>query len=99
MTAAENGWLVKNENINNPFVQNITTTVSARASLEQFRDFRIQLDAKRNTTGTYQEIFRYNATTNVFTSFNPSKTGTYSVSFIGIRTLFAGSDNIKEIKI
>lgn len=96
LTAAENGWLVKNENINNPFVQNITTTVSARASLEPFRDFRIQLDAKRNTTGTYQEIFRYNATTNVFTSFNPSKTGTYSVSFIGIRTLFAGSDNINN---
>lgn len=57
--AAENGWLTKATNLTSPFVQTDTRDLGLRTALELTQDFKIQLDVKKSTTSSFQEIFRY----------------------------------------
>lgn len=87
--AGENGWLVDNEFLNNPFIQTRTETIGLQGSIEPFKDFRIQLDANRTISGNFQEV--YKALGGEFTSITPSRSGAYSLSFNTIRTAFEGT--------
>ncbi len=90
--AAENGWLVNRTALTTPFRQSQTTELNLRANIEPFNDFKIQLDARRTQMSGYQEIFRFDELMDGFTSLNPNRTGSYSISMITIRTAFIGDD-------
>ncbi len=99
--AAENGWLSQSPDQNTQFTQARTVNITARATIEPVRDFRIQLDVKRNESDSYNELFRPQLDSatgrylrsdetgkiNYF-SQTPSRSGNYSVSFISIGSAF-----------
>ncbi len=85
--AAERGWLVNNEEFSTPFSQSNTIDLNINAVVEPFKDFRITLKARKQKANAYQEIFRNGE------SLNPSRTGSYSVSFFTLRTAFRRDDD------
>jgi len=86
--AAEHNWLAKGTTLTNPFIQGQTIDLSLRANIEPFSDFKITVDAKKSKSSVYQEIFKYNKDSASFESLNPTRSGTFSVSFISIKTAF-----------
>ncbi|MCF6353471.1 MAG: cell surface protein SprA, partial [Cyclobacteriaceae bacterium] len=86
--AAENGWLVNNALLNDPFRQYQTIDLNIKATIEPFKDFKIQVDIKKNKTAQYQEIFRIDSLGQNYESFAPSRTGSYSITFLAIKTSF-----------
>ena len=97
-TAANNGWLTRDSTLTTPFSQIATNNLNIRADLEPARDFRIQLDVKKSKTGMYQEIYRYVDSLGMHTPLNPSRNGTYSISYFTLPTAFDKLDanNISE---
>ncbi|QHT71910.1 cell surface protein SprA [Rhodocytophaga rosea] len=96
---AAQGLLSRSTSLNDQFSQNITENLNIRTALEPFRDFKIQLDAKRIKMMDYNEFYRFDSTANDFLSQNPVKTGNFSISFISIATAFKGDDNQNESSV
>ncbi|MEJ7647263.1 MAG: cell surface protein SprA [Chryseolinea sp.] len=95
--AANNGWLTTSSSLTLPFTQLRNETMNLRANIEPSVDFKIQLDVKKETTSSYQEIFRYDSLPGSpgefdFISLSPSRGGAYRISFLGIKTAFEKSN-------
>lgn len=86
--AADNGWIVRNPNLNSPFQQTFGTDIDIQADLQPAKDLRIQLTWNRGLNNQYQEIFRFDDTSGAFETLTPSRSGSYSISFLSIRTAF-----------
>jgi cell surface protein SprA len=86
--AANNGWLVKSVQLSTPFTQTQSVDLNFKAMVEPFNDFSIQFDAKKNKTDRYQELFRFDSLAMDYQTFNPSRTGSYSISYSIIKTFF-----------
>lgn len=94
--AAKEGWLTAEEKLTNYFTQSRTKSLTLRAQVDPSNDLKIQLDAKKDVTDTYQEIFRFdpsNPDFPHFSSFSPSRVGTYKISTISILTAFNRTNN------
>ena len=94
--ASERGWLVKNDYLNSPFLQSRNHNFQFRSSIEPLSGFRIQLDANRLVSENFQEIFRYNSSSDSFISLTPGRGGNFSLSFLAIKTAFVKEDNSKN---
>lgn len=104
--AAQNGWLNNtNSSLTMPFMQSRNKTINLRANVEPSSDFKIQLDVKKETSSSYQEIFRYDPDqpnadpTTGFASLSPSRGGTYRISFMSIKTAFDKSNGEVESNV
>lgn len=93
---AEQGLISRSGFLNAPFLQNWQETVGLRATLEPFKDFRITLDAQRRQTVGFQEIFRFDTEGQDYNSFNPLRTGSYTVSSLMLFTSFVAPDNARN---
>ena len=91
--AADNGWLVTNDFLNNPFVQSRNNNFQFRSSIQPLNSLRIQLDAKRIVSENFQEIFRFDSNKRSFVSLTPTRGGSFSLSFLSIKTSFLKDDN------
>ena len=94
--AAENNWLTASSFLTSPFTQISSVDLNIRGTIEPFKDLRIQVDMKKTKAETYQEIFRFDPnasldTLNGYRSLTPSRTGSYMISYLPIRTSFLGS--------
>jgi cell surface protein SprA len=103
--AARNGWLTKNINLTAPFAQTQTSEINLKANLEPSSDFKIQLDARKTSTTSFQEIFRYDSTGQknrsieeqyIFQGISPNRSGSYRISFLSINTAFANNGSISS---
>ena len=98
--AAANGWITRSQSLTTPFMQTYTNDLSVRANIEPLSDFKIQLDAQRTNNATFQTLFRYDTTAANpgFNSLTPSRSGSYNMSFIAIKTAFdkKGNNNSSE---
>lgn len=94
--AAENGWLTKATNLTSPFVQTDTRDLGLRTALELTQDFKIQLDVKKSTTSSFQEIFRYDESIDDYAELSPSRTGSYRISTIAIGTTFENNESLSS---
>ncbi len=103
VTAGKNGWLSTSPEQNQLFTQSRTINMTARATIEPFKDFRIQLDVKRSETDTYNENYRTDVDTTgrliqgadgkpIYVSQTPNRLGTYSISMVAIGTAFTNND-------
>jgi cell surface protein SprA len=92
--AANNGWLSRSTQLNIPFLQTRANNFTAQADLEPFRDFKIRVSFKKTQTDEYSELFRFNDTTGRHQTYNPVKSGSYSISFISFQTAFRNSDSL-----
>jgi cell surface protein SprA len=93
--AAAKGWLTTNTLLTTPFSQAHMVNLNIRSNIEPARDLKIQLDMKKETMSSYQEIYRNNDTGGgiQFESLNPSRSGSYRVSVISIKTAFNRSNS------
>jgi len=94
--AAENGWITRSRQLTAPFVQSNNRDLNIKASIEPTRDFRVQVDAKRSNTSTFQELFKFDSTE--FASLSPTRGGSYNITFMTIKTAFndKNEDNSSE---
>jgi len=101
--AGKNGWLSESPDQNQLFTQSRTINMTARATIEPFKDFRIQVDLKRTETDSYNENYRTDVDTlgnlirgadgkPLYISQTPNRMGSYSVSLIAINTAFNEND-------
>ena len=101
--AAENNWLVADTLLTNPFAQLKAIDLNIRANVELSRDFRIQLDARKSTTGEYRELFKVFADptdpATGYQGFNPARSGSYSITILSIKSAFSRNDpnNISDV--
>lgn len=97
--AAENNWLTKSSALTLPFTQTRNEMLTLRANVEPSPDFKIQLDVKKEGMSAYQEIFRYDSLGDTFNSLNPSRGGSYKISFLSIKTAFDKSNDETESQV
>ncbi|MBC7920901.1 MAG: cell surface protein SprA [Ferruginibacter sp.] len=91
---ADQNLLSRATTSNFQFTQNRVVNLNLQTALEPFKDFRVQVTAKKTQTDEYREFFRPDSlSTDPFTSLNPVRTGSYDISFISIKTAFQSSKN------
>lgn len=93
---AEQGLLVKNAYLTTPFSQSRTENLNLRANMELSPDMKIQLDVKKEMSATYQEIYRFDDDANGYQSLSPTRSGSYRVSTMSIKTAFNRSNSKVE---
>lgn len=103
----ENNWLAPSTDQTMPFRQTRIVDLNIRAMVEPFKELKIQVDARKMKQGNYQEIFRYETELNpdgTITelgpqSLTPSRAGSYSITFLSIKTAFVkdGDDNVSPL--
>ena len=91
-------WITGDQYLNSPVVQTYGQTIEGRLKLEPFRDFKVDVEAKRNKQDTHNEFFRRvevfdpNDPTNRFQqemAHNiPKDYGSYTISYSALNTLF-----------
>jgi cell surface protein SprA len=91
--AGDNGWVTKNSKLTTPFSQTRNKDLTLKANIEPGQDLKIQLDMKKSSMSSYQEIFRFNSDSARYESLSPSMSGSYKVSILTINTAFKFSDN------
>ena len=94
--AADRGWLVKNIYLNNPFIQSRNNNFQFRSTIQPLNSLRIQLDAKRIVSENFQEIFRFDSSNDSYVSLTPSRGGSFSLSFLSIKTAFVKDDKFNN---
>jgi cell surface protein SprA len=92
--AAANRWLTRNKNLTNPFSQNQTEELNLRASVEPFTDMKIQVDARKTSNSSFQEIFRDTTGNGTYGGLSPSRSGSYRISFMSINTAFENNTSL-----
>ena len=91
--AGSSGWITQDTTLNSQYKQNSSTNLTFRSTVEPIKQFRIELNASKNTSSNNQEYFRWDNIYNGFNSFSPTETGSYSVSFISFPTAFVGNND------
>ncbi len=94
--AGARGWLTKSTYQTDRFAQTQNTIISAQARIEPSADLKIQLDIKKESSAAYSEIYRFDEALNGYNSLGPSRTGSYRISTIMVRTSFLRSNS--EVK-
>ena len=94
--SADRGWLVKNDYLNNPFIQSRNNNFQFRSTIQPLNSLRIQLDAKRIVSENFQEIFRFDSSNDSYVSLTPSRGGSFSLSFLSIKTAFIKDDKFNS---
>ena len=99
--AADKGWITTNQLLTAPFTQSRMVNINVRANVEPVRDFKVQLDFKKETMDSYQEIYRNTGEGSEvnFESLNPNRSGSYRVSTISIKTAFNKSNSDVESEV
>jgi len=92
--AGKNGWLSTSKRLTTPYTQNQMKDLGLRASLEPSNDFKIQLDIKKNSVTSFQEIYRIDSTGSFYESLGPSRVGSYKISTLTINTAFKNNESL-----
>lgn len=79
--AAQRGWLMMADSVITPATTNLSETLQLRATLEPFRDVKIDLNASR--TSTRNRSIQY-----MFDGMPTTQTGSFSMTTISIGTAF-----------
>lgn len=89
-------FLTKNPRLTTPFSQQQSQDLSLRANVEPASDLKIQLDVKRNSNTSFQEIYRWDDVDGRFEALSPSRTGSYRVSIMSIGTAFKNNTSVNS---
>ncbi len=93
---AAKGLLTRDSTFNMLYRQNFTQTLGIRVQLEPIRDLRIDINVDKSFSKEYTELFKDTTGHSGFSHLGPLASGGFSVSFIGIGTMF-DSYNPNEI--
>lgn len=98
--AAENNWLSRSTQLNNPFLQTRSRTFSMTTRVQPFKDFNIQIQARMTREDDFREWYRPNTPGgDDFMRQSAVRTGNFQMSFMSFKTAFAKftSDNSSPI--
>ena len=87
--AAEKGWISKSTSLNTSYKTNSNTNITFRSTVEPIKQFRIELTANKTSSNNYSEFYKWDEDLNDFNSFSPVESGSYSISFISLKTAFS----------
>lgn len=94
--AGRNGWLSTSKKLTTPYTQNQMKDLGLRASLEPSNDLKVQLDIKKTSTTSFQEIYRIDSTGSFYESLSPSRVGSYKISTVTIKTAFKNNESLNS---
>ena len=86
--AGRNGWITKDSRLNSMYKRNNSENLTLRSTIEPIKQFRIELTANKTNSNNHNEYFRWDDDMNKFSSFSPTESGSYSISFISFWTAF-----------
>lgn len=86
---AEAGRISKDSIFNGQLQQTYAQTMNITATLEPLPDFRIDLTWMKQFSKNHSEIFKHDG--NQFQHYNPYDAGSFSISFIALKTMFKPS--------
>jgi cell surface protein SprA len=81
-------WLVKDSTQNVLFMRTHNSNLTANATYEPFKGFRVTLTANRTYTENYQANYRWIPSDNDFRLQNPLSMGNFTMSYMTIMTAF-----------
>ncbi len=87
---ASEGRLTKDSLFNSQFQQNYSQNLSGTATLQPFRDFRIDLSLTKTFSKSHSELYK-DTGTGVYNHLNPYENGSFSISYIAVKTIFKGT--------
>jgi cell surface protein SprA len=82
----ERGWLLQNDSVATPATSNITEDLQLRATLEPFKDLKIDLNATRISTKARSIQYMYQG-------MPTTQSGTFAMTTISIGSSFEGIGN------
>jgi cell surface protein SprA len=86
--AAQRGWLSNSIIQNNPFTQTRGVKFDFGTNLEPFKGFRMQIKGNLSRGDSYQEMYRPETLGGSFSTLNPLRNGSFSMSFWSFKTGF-----------
>jgi cell surface protein SprA len=87
-TAEDNGWLVKNASLNNPYIRGSSKKLDIRANVEPLPDLKIEFTATKTESNTKSQYFRYVSASDDFVNDQLTENGTFSMSYLTYNTSF-----------
>lgn len=93
--ASEKGWLSTDTLMNYPYQEKHNRVINFRATVEPFKDFRIDVTANRNESESFTEYYRANAN-GEFNSYSPQTTGNFSITQFGLGRFFTNGNELFE---
>ena len=90
--ALANGWITPDPLQNQLYVNTMDTKLNLRGTIEPLTDLRIELTAFKNEAKNYSTNFRFDAERGAFGNLSPITNGSYSVSFIALKTAFTDNN-------
>ncbi len=91
--AARSHWLTTDSLMNTAYQRTKNQVLNFRATVEPFRDFRIDVSANRNFTENFSEYFHVDELGNV-SHYTPQRTGSFSMTYCGLSTFFKKHDDL-----
>jgi cell surface protein SprA len=96
--AASNHWMTLDTLLNTAYSNKFNENLTINATVEPFKDFRIELTATRTYSKNHTEYWKANPD-GVFESYSPVETGSFTMSYIIIGTSFVkdGANNTSPL--
>jgi len=95
--AASEGWLSTDTLLNTAYATKFNENLVVNATLEPWKDLRIEITATKQQTRFNQEYFKANSAGQFPTPddppLSPSMNGSFTISYIAIGTIFKGENN------
>ncbi|MDZ7848826.1 MAG: cell surface protein SprA [Owenweeksia sp.] len=87
-TAADKGWLVRSEYLNNQYTETFSENITYRVTAEPAQNFRIVFTGSKNRSSNLTEFYRFDGDVEDWVSQNTFETFNYTVSHFMMPTAF-----------
>ena len=90
-------WLTTDSILSDPYIRRKGETINYRINAEPLNGLKIDFTGNLTSTENYQHYFRYSETLNDFETFTPTNNGSFSMSYMMMKTSFVpdSTDNSK----
>lgn len=86
----QNAWLIRDSTLNVLFMRTHSSNLTANATYEPFKGFRVTFTANRTFAENYQSNYRYVPSVGDFVAQNPLTTGNFTMSYMTLGTALGG---------
>ena len=90
---AAKGWFSTDTLLNNYFTQTASSNFDFKATIEPWRDLRVDLTISRVYSQSHTQLFKKISESGNFEHFSPLETGSYTISFVSLGTMFDKIDS------
>ncbi|HQI44910.1 MAG TPA: cell surface protein SprA [Bacteroidales bacterium] len=91
--AMENNWISKDSMLNSQFASKLTDNFTARATIEPFSKFIIELTSTRTFSKNHSEYIKWDPVSSKYKEYSPIEKGAYSVSYLTWPTAFMNKED------